>query len=1826
MAYKFIKHLESANYNRKLFYLDRGAVDLPEIENKTDIMPGSEARSLATGEKWVLNTLYKWTYVKDTCDCCGGSTSGNGDGSKDPINPGEEPTINGVTISPQTITVAPGAKIAFTATIDGHENLTRGITWTISGKVSKDTTISKDGVLTIADDEKPKTITVTATSQGDAEKYAKATVIISNDVENPDDPVVTGIVIIPTKAEGILGKKVMFGAVVNGVNLTDSTASFSISGNQSANTFIDEDGVLTIDPAEGARLIIVTATANADTTKTATATMTVTDEQHASNPDNANITGVTVIPATTRVGKGYSTQFAAKVTGTGTPSQEVIWKIEHQTSADTRITSNGALFVGADENASMITVIAIPVYNPDVRGEAEVEIAEATEPGVDKVTVDAVIVNPDMLELAQGDYIVFQAVVIGQNGPTQAVTWSLLGANAPTTYISEQGTLVIGVGETSDTLQVVATSVEDSSKIGIAYVTVGEAGTDVTGTIEDVPTSPLDTQYVRERDENGRAVWTPIKGADGEDVTPDPEITAIKVIPESLTVAPGAIIEFVAKREGSTELSDAVTWTISGAKSADTQIMANGTLVVANDETSNIIRVKATSVVDTSKSGTSTVRVDLNGINTPQVFAINLIPATAEVIRGKKILFQAIVSGANLDTESRKVNFSVSGFLNANTKIDQTGLLTVSDKENSMVLVITAESAFDSAVKAESVVSVVLEESVDDPSLITSMTVLPVLARTAPGKSTQFAVQVVGVNNPSADVVWSIEGNTDAITAITKDGTLFVGANETVGGTIAVYATSVYQPDIKATASAYIVSADTPGIDDVTVDAVIITPPSVEIQKGDKVTFRATVIGNNNPSQEVRWAIDGNQSKNTTITTIGLLTIGADEEAKVIRVICTSVADKTKTATAFVTVAAKEELPETGLPEVPASPLDQEYVRKMSETGKGIWYKAHYADIDDFNKLKNDVGNVQELNTNAKTVVGAINEVDAHADEANRRISAMASADNTVDITHKRNGDVDFSIARIAQTKPDRTELTSILTGFDVDADTLTVTAKLSVYNAVTKQVTEVLKPMKIVSDTMAGQMTAEMYRTIQKALSDLEDLKGLGGDYLGMTFDTKADLDAYGNPPAGAAVNDYVYVLQDETHDNQTAVYRVVRNTQGQLVFAFALVTGSMGKIATTTEPGVVLATEDTANNAGKVFVELDGSMSVIGWDEVATALENLTNFINVTLPQTYAPIDSPAFTGTPTAPTPAADAQGGELITAEWIKDNVKRYTLGDKLDILYVLDLGDHSTYLKHIEVLADFDHTDKRYELYTSPSAWHLVTELHPGFWNEVKKNPDWYKMIVGMSRADGATKSYLTCFTDEKEFVHHLDEVITNPEPYPNILTWTNTVGKGNTFTVSDGTHYRRYLFDPDTMTMSVSYTEDMTAAEPGVSPWATVVGEYTLLANGEIIGPLAGVTDKTGYLWVADHESFMIGSAGDGTQMFCYDIKNGTHFIFDVPAGSKAGYQLATDINERYFMFFITANSAVWGDVQTQTTKIITWRPTGYSGLSEPTALTRPSISVDGLYYLHTSTNPSTPAFTTFDFNTGDIATEGPVRGTSSSAIGMNNNVIFTNTPEGEISIYQSDAQGGLTRVKNETPFACRYVVQSTEAGNQLLLIKVEEGADCPIWFVYDCDQMAVVAQSAILTGYCQQTNPQGKGCIYQVDTTGGARYLLTVSSTVGYVVRYENGNWVEMELPFGGLENTAHQYNQPLTMQDGDILIIQDENGVAHGYDLVHNQEINLDDILKPGGDAHLVQIDSTHMMWCTANGSQLLRVTTDTTEVVVDIPEQQVLVFGFGTSGVRG
>lgn len=103
-----------------------------------------------------------------------------------------------------------------------------------------------------------------------ASPFANATVFTSQTGS------VSGVTVAPTTATLSPGASMQFTATVTGTGIFEKGVQWSISGQTSADTNIDEfSGVLDIAPGEEAETITVTAISMADPTKTRTATVTV---------------------------------------------------------------------------------------------------------------------------------------------------------------------------------------------------------------------------------------------------------------------------------------------------------------------------------------------------------------------------------------------------------------------------------------------------------------------------------------------------------------------------------------------------------------------------------------------------------------------------------------------------------------------------------------------------------------------------------------------------------------------------------------------------------------------------------------------------------------------------------------------------------------------------------------------------------------------------------------------------------------------------------------------------------------------------------------------------------------------------------------------------------------------------------------------------------------------------------------------------------------------------------------------------------------------------------------------------------------------------------------------------------------------------------------------------------------------------------------------------------------------------------------------------------------------------------------------------------------
>ena len=89
---------------------------------------------------------------------------------------GKAGTVSTVTVSPATATMAKGDKKAFAAVVAGDGIVSENVEWSQNGAKSS---ISEDGVLTVASNETSTSITVTAKSKQDNSKTGTATVTVS---------------------------------------------------------------------------------------------------------------------------------------------------------------------------------------------------------------------------------------------------------------------------------------------------------------------------------------------------------------------------------------------------------------------------------------------------------------------------------------------------------------------------------------------------------------------------------------------------------------------------------------------------------------------------------------------------------------------------------------------------------------------------------------------------------------------------------------------------------------------------------------------------------------------------------------------------------------------------------------------------------------------------------------------------------------------------------------------------------------------------------------------------------------------------------------------------------------------------------------------------------------------------------------------------------------------------------------------------------------------------------------------------------------------------------------------------------------------------------------------------------------------------------------------------------------------------------------------------------------------------------------------------------------------------------------------------------------
>ena len=264
------------------------------------------------------------------------------------------------------------------------------------------------------------------------------------------------VTVSPELKEVCQGEQIQYAAQVSGVNSPSQAVTWSVTGAKSADTHIDENGLLSVAKDEAASNIVIKAVSAEDSSKTASQTVNITKRV-------PRVDAVRLSANTASMCPGDTHKFSAAVLGENDISQEVVWSVTGQQSADTKVAEDGTLTVGKDESADNISVVATSAVNNKVSASAKIQIVHIIiDSGVDQV---AIVVKC-------GGSLSFEAHIVGINLSSDAVTWSVSNNTSKATSISQEGVLTVGEDEKAATLIVTATSVADPTKSASVNVKV----------------------------------------------------------------------------------------------------------------------------------------------------------------------------------------------------------------------------------------------------------------------------------------------------------------------------------------------------------------------------------------------------------------------------------------------------------------------------------------------------------------------------------------------------------------------------------------------------------------------------------------------------------------------------------------------------------------------------------------------------------------------------------------------------------------------------------------------------------------------------------------------------------------------------------------------------------------------------------------------------------------------------------------------------------------------------------------------------------------------------------------------------------------------------------------------------------------------------------------------------------------------------------------------------------------------------------------------------------------------------------------------------------
>lgn len=170
--------------------------------------------------------------------------------------------------SDPTTTLRKGRSAQYDAAVAGSGTYNAAVTWSVTGQQASGTYIM-GGTLRVATNETAPKVTVRATSIADPTVYDEIEVSVVG------SGTVSTVTVTPDSATVDTGKTKAFAATVAGTGDVSQAVAWTVTGGAKAGTIISSSGVLSVDAAETAQSLTVTATSAQDTGVAGTATVTV---------------------------------------------------------------------------------------------------------------------------------------------------------------------------------------------------------------------------------------------------------------------------------------------------------------------------------------------------------------------------------------------------------------------------------------------------------------------------------------------------------------------------------------------------------------------------------------------------------------------------------------------------------------------------------------------------------------------------------------------------------------------------------------------------------------------------------------------------------------------------------------------------------------------------------------------------------------------------------------------------------------------------------------------------------------------------------------------------------------------------------------------------------------------------------------------------------------------------------------------------------------------------------------------------------------------------------------------------------------------------------------------------------------------------------------------------------------------------------------------------------------------------------------------------------------------------------------------------------------